>query len=95
MQMIVNPKTVIVMSSSTKYEIKSCPRCGTKFECKPGNITQCQCYSVSLTKDESVFIKEIYDECLCAKCLFKMKNLFKEKVTLEYYSTLKKELRKF
>jgi hypothetical protein len=72
----------------SKYEIKECPRCGEKFECKPGNITQCQCYGLILSNEEKTFIKEIYDDCLCAKCLIKMKNLYKEKKILEYFNKL-------
>ena len=79
------------MNSYTKHEIKSCPRCGSTFECKPGNIAQCQCYAVALTRDEATFIKEIYDDCLCAKCLIEMKKLFYEKRVLEYYTSLKSD----
>jgi hypothetical protein len=79
------------LNEYTKHEIKSCPRCGSTFECKPGNITQCQCYAVAITKDEAAFIKEIYDDCLCANCLIKMKQIFKEKQILAYYSSLKSD----
>lgn len=76
---------------NSKYEMKTCPRCGKTFECKPGNITQCQCYRVSLTREESVFIKEIYDDCLCAECLESLKIIYKQKRTIKYFETIQKE----
>lgn len=75
-----------------KHEIKICERCGEQFECKIGNITQCQCYNVHLTKEELIFIKEIYDDCICLVCLIKMKELFKEKKTIQYFGTLRNEI---
>lgn len=79
------------MLNNTKHEIKHCPKCGKSFECKPGNITQCQCYAVQLSNAELMFIKKIYDDCLCADCMIKMKQLFKEKHILEYYSSIKRK----
>lgn len=79
------------MLNSTKYEIKHCPKCGKSFECKPGNITQCQCFAVQLNNAEMMFIKEIYDDCLCADCIIKMKQLYKEKQILNYYSSIKRD----
>lgn len=77
--------------NTIKHEIKSCPRCGSKFECKPGNITQCQCFEVKLTKDETLFIKELYDDCLCANCLRKLKILHNEKKILESFNKIDRE----
>ena len=74
----------------TKHELKYCPRCNSKFECKPGNVTQCQCFSVVLTLDEQVFIKELYEDCLCVACLKELKKLHHEKEVLGYYSKLRK-----
>ncbi|PWJ40852.1 cysteine-rich CWC family protein [Sediminitomix flava] len=51
------------------HETKKCLRCGAGFECKAGNITQCQCFTVQLTKEEMEYVSEKYDECLCASCL--------------------------
>lgn len=78
-------------SSFNKYEIKSCPRCGAKFECKPGNITQCQCYNIILTNEENLFIKELYDDCLCIDCLRKLKELYNQRKTIQYFQKLKSE----
>lgn len=64
------------------HEIKTCPRCNNTFECKAGDITQCQCYNIQLSTEERVFIEERYQDCVCDNCLLELKNryvLFKEK----------------
>jgi len=71
----------------SSHEIKYCPRCLKPFECKPGNITQCQCFEVKLTSKELEFIKEMYDDCLCVDCLKELQNRFrkfKDTVKLEF-----------
>jgi len=65
-----------------KHEQKSCPRCGSAFECKAGDISNCQCNSMVLTVEETAFIEMRYNDCLCAVCLADLQNkyiLFKEK----------------
>jgi len=65
-----------------KHEEKYCPRCREAFECKVGDITQCQCYGVRLTQEERSFIDARYQDCLCRKCLGELQQryiLFKEK----------------
>lgn len=65
-----------------QHEAKACPRCGSAFECKAGDIAQCQCYSIQLSLEERAFIEDRYKDCLCAACLLQLKNrymLFKEK----------------
>src|SRR5687768_16191708 len=57
-----------------QHETRNCPRCGKGFECKPGNITQCQCYGVRLTDEERTFISQRYGDCLCRECLVLLKN---------------------
>lgn len=64
------------------HELKPCPRCGQAFACKPGNITECQCFGINLTEEEKAFIAEKFDDCLCRNCLLDLKNkyvFFKEK----------------
>jgi hypothetical protein len=64
------------------YETKKCPRCNAAFECKPGTISQCQCFGVPLSAEEKAFIEQRYNDCLCRNCLIQLKNqveLFKEK----------------
>jgi hypothetical protein len=64
------------------HEIKNCPRCNKIFECKAGDITNCQCSNIKLSVEERAFIEDRYSDCLCADCLLQLKNghaLFKEK----------------
>jgi hypothetical protein len=65
-----------------QHEKKNCPRCGVAFECKPGNITQCQCNGITLTLEQKSYISQRYDDCLCRNCLVYLSaelNFFKEK----------------
>jgi hypothetical protein len=52
-----------------KHEFKTCPRCGTGFECKAGNIGQCQCYGIVLPEPVKEQIEQLYRDCLCRNCL--------------------------
>jgi hypothetical protein len=64
------------------HETKSCQRCNEVFECKPGSITQCQCFDVKLTTGQRAYLEQRYNDCLCKNCLVKMQEefeLFKEK----------------
>ena len=64
----------------TLHEEKYCPGCGVKFECKPGNISQCQCFPVTLTQEETDYILSSgYVDCLCANCIL----ILKEKLAQE------------
>lgn len=60
------------------HENVACPRCGAYFECKVGNITQCQCQSVTLTEEDRTFIAGRYEGCLCAQCLQTLRNARKQ-----------------
>ena len=51
------------------HETKKCPRCARNFECKVGNIAECQCSIVQLTYEERVFIEDKFIDCLCGQCL--------------------------
>lgn len=65
-----------------RHEEKKCPRCNSFFECKVGNVTECQCSGISFTEEEKKFIGEKYNDCLCRNCLLALKNkhiLFAEK----------------
>lgn len=64
------------------HEQKNCPRCENGFECKAGDVANCQCNCTSLTIEERAFIEDQYSDCLCIHCLLEMKNryiVFKEK----------------
>lgn len=69
-----------------KHEKKACPRCSIYFECKVGSILLCQCSSVSLTEEESDFMREQYTDCLCADCMIQVRSdyhnmILKNKIT--------------
>jgi len=59
-----------------KHEEKKCPRCSSSFECKSGDIVQCQCYGISFSTEERAFIEERYEDCLCRKCLLELKHRY-------------------
>ena len=64
------------------HETRSCPRCSQAFECKPGSITQCQCFGLQLTLEQRAYLEERYADCLCSACLRALQaefELFKEK----------------
>ncbi|MCO4293703.1 cysteine-rich CWC family protein [Solitalea sp. MAHUQ-68] len=66
------------------HEHKFCPRCKAPFECKPGSITQCQCYGISFTAEEKEIISTNFYDCLCRNCLMELKQEAK-------YSSLKEK----
>ncbi|MBS1760493.1 MAG: cysteine-rich CWC family protein [Bacteroidetes bacterium] len=64
------------------HETKTCSRCGAGFECKPGNITQCQCFNLPLSDEQKAYIEMRYNDCLCRNCLIHLSselNFFIEK----------------
>jgi hypothetical protein len=68
-----------------KHEEKYCPRCKSAFECKVGDIAQCQCFGIGLSLEEKTFLEERYEDCLCRNCLLELKQrsvFFKEKFFL-------------
>ncbi|OCX54798.1 hypothetical protein BEL04_04380 [Mucilaginibacter sp. PPCGB 2223] len=69
------------MDNHAKHETIRCERCNTSFECKANKFGQCQCTTVPLTLNETQYIGEMYDNCLCANCLRQLKE--------EYIETLK------
>jgi hypothetical protein len=63
-------------------ETKACQRCNAPFECKPGAITQCQCFDIMLTVEQRAYLEQRYNDCLCKTCLMQLQEefeLFKEK----------------
>ena len=69
-------------NSEGKHELKVCPRCGKTFECKPGDITNCQCAGLKISEEVAAFIAKKYGDCLCISCLRELnqeQNLFIKK----------------
>ena len=64
------------------HETKTCQRCKKEFECKAGNIGQCQCFGFTITNELKAYLEQRYTDCLCRNCLEYLQvelNLFKEK----------------
>ena len=53
---------------------KICNRCHTEFECNAENIETCHCKTIKLTEASLRRIIELYNDCLCAKCLQEIQN---------------------
>jgi hypothetical protein len=65
-----------------KHEEKYCPRCRAAFECRVGDVAQCQCSGIGMPDEAKQFIAGRYSDCLCRNCLLELKQpdiLFKEK----------------
>jgi hypothetical protein len=61
-----------------QHEDKSCAKCGSIFECKLGSITICHCFDVPLNREETLYMVQNYDDCLCHYCLVEEKENFKK-----------------
>lgn len=57
-----------------KHEILVCKRCGSRFECKVGDVSNCQCSTISLSDVTRKFLDHTYFGCLCATCLTEMES---------------------
>lgn len=60
-----------------KHEIVRCERCQSPFECKANSFTKCQCVKVQLTLNETQYVSEQYDGCLCAGCLLELQKEYR------------------
>jgi hypothetical protein len=60
----------------SKHEIKQCAKCNTSFECKAGDITNCQCHGVQLSAEAEGYISKTYNDCLCRNCLQQLNNQY-------------------
>lgn len=65
-----------IPETNDKHETIRCERCGTAMVCKANAYTKCQCSVVPLNLNETQYISELYDGCLCATCLFALKEEF-------------------
>lgn len=69
----------------TKHESKTCPHCQQHFECKTGDIHNCQCETVELMQHHRDYIAAKYNDCLCVSCIREIRSecnmlLFKQKI---------------
>ena len=60
------------------HENKICPRCNSNFECKVGDITKCQCYTIKLNDAERDFLSRNYADCLCADCIKEIRTAYNQ-----------------
>ncbi|RCH54185.1 hypothetical protein DJ568_12840 [Mucilaginibacter hurinus] len=65
-------------NTHSKHEVIRCERCSAPFECKANSFTKCQCSTVQLSLNETQYVSEHYDGCLCAKCLLEVQLEYKE-----------------
>ncbi len=54
--------------------VKTCPKCGIKFECNNHDIFNCQCIHAHLKSEVSQKISRLYEDCLCLNCLNQFAN---------------------
>ncbi|HEY0772041.1 MAG TPA: cysteine-rich CWC family protein [Sphingobacteriaceae bacterium] len=59
-----------------KHEIIPCGRCGKRIECKANSFTKCQCVEVRLNINETQYISELFQGCVCAACLLELKEAY-------------------
>lgn len=52
-----------------KHEEVHCSRCEASFECKVGDISNCQCSTVKVSGETHEFLAKTHYGCLCKKCL--------------------------
>lgn len=60
-----------------KHEVITCDRCGAYMECRANTYNRCSCSTVQLTINETQYISEQYDNCLCCACLEELKEEYK------------------
>ena len=59
-----------------KHEEKNCPNCNAVFECKVGDVANCQCFGVNFSEEERSFIASRYSDCLCVSCMVRLKSVY-------------------
>ncbi|MBB1489545.1 cysteine-rich CWC family protein [Oceanospirillum sediminis] len=57
-----------------EHEQTECPRCGVQFVCKLGSYFICDCSDIPLSREQSAYLSEHWDECLCCQCLSEIRN---------------------
>ncbi len=59
-----------------KHENKKCQRCNKIFECKLGNVLECQCTQIVLTDEAQNYVSQLFNDCLCIDCLHVLRYQF-------------------
>lgn len=68
----------------SKHEIKTCQRCRSHFECKMGDISNCQCSTVVLEEPTSEYLSKTNYDCLCKNCLAELNKLVRRSNEQEF-----------
>lgn len=69
---------------SFKHEAKACPRCEAIFECKVGDVANCQCAEVPLNYAAKNFLTKTQYDCLCKKCLAELSMMVNKAETSDF-----------
>jgi len=72
------------MASMTKHEIKICPHCSRQFECKVGDVVNCQCSILTLSAETHTFLDKTDFDCLCVSCLGKFNEMQSKSFGFEF-----------
>ncbi len=56
----------------SKHEHKNCGRCNKSFECKVGDISNCECMEVILSIQTKNFLSKTEYDCICKNCLIQI-----------------------
>lgn len=67
-----------------KHEEVRCPRCGSPFECKAGDVANCQCSSVKISPETHEYLAGTHYGCLCKKCLEELNRAVKARGTYRF-----------
>ncbi len=67
-----------------KHEIKSCPRCEGSFECKVGNVLQCQCSEVVISNETASYLEKTHYDCLCKNCMSELDKMVSKSQESEF-----------
>ena len=74
----------ITFTYMEKHETKECPRCSRTFTCKTGDIANCQCNTVQVSRETTVFLQTSFYDCLCRDCLAGFDILLKHSRTYKF-----------
>ncbi len=61
------------------HEPKTCERCQATFECKPWQISECQCFGIEMSDAERADINKKFDDCLCRNCIIDLLDNYRGK----------------
>lgn len=66
-----------------KASISICQRCQSTFQCKANDIANCQCATVTISKEAKQYLKTTNYGCLCKNCLMEINQQIKNALTTQ------------